>query len=54
MVDTRKELLDLPFSDEFDEDNQMAKDHTIAYGIWKKRYMDTVSSNNFVNEYKID
>ena len=21
------------FSDEFDEDNQMAKDHTIAYGI---------------------
>ena len=24
-----------PFSDEFDEDNQMAKDHTIAYGIWK-------------------
>ena len=24
-----------PFSYEVDEDNQMAKDHTIAYGIWK-------------------
>ena len=25
--------MDLPFPDEFDKDNQMAKDHTIAYGI---------------------
>ena len=24
-----------PFSDEFDEDNQMAKAHTIACGFWK-------------------